>query len=311
MKYPLYSKKIETSIDQSLDIFRKIIDYRDDRLFTEFLPRGYHCTTLYSVDECFYDQAMIAKFHLGMLITLLDDFADHPQHFNPLLLQEIYKIPFDCHNVKRDILNEKEQSILNLAEYLSNKILENIKIMPHFENLKNIFKFDLLRFYQANHFSELMTSHAEIINTDELLQLRPFNMGMVIAGMIDVIASSQFNLSELGAARRVFHLGQRFGSICNNFNTLSRELIESDITNEILVKGIERHLISLSDISQLTEKEISKKLSGIIIEMKTEQKNILKKLLQLKNEIHSFPCEQYVLGLKKLKSLHEAMQGVI
>lgn len=311
MKITAISTNIELAIDKSVNIYRKVIDYRDDRLFTEFLPSGYQATTLSSVDNCFLDYAMIAKFHLGMFITLLDDFADNPRYLNTFLLMEIYKIPFDRHSINEKALNENELAILRLADYLYQHIQDHIQVLPHYNTLLQVFKFDLLRFYQANKFSELMTQHIALVNSDELMQLRPFNMGIVISGMIDLFASSNFDLRELGVARHIFHLGQRFGSICNNLNTFSRELIEGDITNEIIVKGLERKLISSSDLNNKSSDTLHDKLHDIVKEMESEQSEILNKILDHNDEIHSFHCDKYVTGLNQLKLLHEAMKGII
>lgn len=303
------TKNVEIAIDQSINIYRKVITYRDDRLFTEFLPSGYYYTTLSSVDDCYFDHSMLAKFHLGLLITLLDDFADHPLHFNSLLLAEIYKIPFDRQHINAQSLNDKELSILHLADYLNQQIHNNIQVLPHFDKLYQIFKFDLLRIYQANQFSELMMNYIEIANSHELIQTRPFNMGMVISGMIDLFATSNFDLQELGSARYIFHLGQRFGSICNNVNTFSRESMEGDVTNEIIVKGLERRLITSSDLNHISSEMLYHTLYSIVKEMEQEQSIILNEILQL--EIHSFDRGKYVLGLNQLKLLHETMQGII
>lgn len=312
MNKRLISKSVKEIIHQSLHVYRQIIPYRDNRLFTEFLPKGYCYMTLTSVDDCFYDQVLSAKFHLGMLITLLDDFADHPRYFNPLLLEQIYKIPYSQQHINDSQLSHADDLIiLHLVKYLFQQIECNLKPLPHYASLKNILKFDLMRFYQANQYSELIMRHAEIVNTYELLQLRPFNMGMVIAGMMDVIASSQFNLSELGVTRKMLHLGQRYGSISNNLNTFSRELAEGDITNEVLIKGLDRQLIIYADLKQLSYTEIRDKLHNIIAEMEKEQNEILNELIQEKFKINSFDCNQYVNGLKQLKLLHQSMQGII
>src|ERR1700752_1519100 len=96
------NEHIKESIIFSLNRYRKIITHRDDRLFTEFLPKGYDYTMLSSVDDSLYNKVALAKFHLGMLITLLDDFADHPKYHNPRLLKEIYKLPYFLQEIKKD-----------------------------------------------------------------------------------------------------------------------------------------------------------------------------------------------------------------
>jgi len=296
---------------QSLKRYRSIIGYRDDRLFTRFLPQGYACTMLSAVDNQCREQVMSAKCHLGMLITLLDDFADHPQHYNSILLNEIYKIPLDRQNVNHEKLSPSELSVLQLADYLLAAIHSSLLELPHYAYLKQILQFDLQQFYQANRYSSLITSLPCLLNTDELIRLRPFNMGMVMAGMIDIAGSSTFNFSELGAARHVLHLGQRFGSLCNNLNTFSRELNEGDMTNELIAKAIERRLITQDDCHHLSEESLAQKLTHLRLECEEEMGDIHVELAQYQQTIQSFSCKQYITGLVQLRALHEAMQGVI
>ncbi len=291
--------------------YREVIAYRDDRLFTEFLPQGYQFTTLSSVDDARFQQVIITKFHLGMLITLLDDFADHPQHLNSHLLQELYKIPYHETAICEAKLNLAGPAIMELARQLAHGLLKHLESFPHYAALNKVFKFDLLRVYQANHYSELLSQQPALLNADELVAMRPFNMGIVAAGMIDVFASSRFNLSELGGARHVFHLGQRFGSICNNIHTLRREWNEGDVTNEIIVKGIDRKLITAADLNQLSAENAVDRLSGIVAEVEDEQHIILNTINSYTHEIQSFKCSEYAIGLQQLQSLHASMQGVI
>jgi hypothetical protein len=156
-----------------------------------------------------------------------------------------------------------------------------------------------------------MTRFPKLVNSEELLQMRPFNMGMVSAAMIDVLASTEFDLKELGAARRIFHLGQRYGSISNNLITFKRELLEDDITNEITVKGLERHLINRKDLERLNHEQLLDKLSSIVSEITDEQNNIIKNFAAHLHDVHSFSLDQYVYGLKQFKLLHESMQEYI
>lgn len=300
---------IHQRIYESIQKYRKIVDYRNDLLFTEFLPTGYQYITLSSIDKSLLDDVIIAKVHLGMLITLIDDFADNPNYLNSALLSEIYKISFQKNNNTFPPFNTQEISILSLVEYLIQTIGNRISRFPHFQHLDQIFQYELMMIYQANFLSELMTTHENFSHISEVESLRPFNMGMMMAYMIDVAASSTFDLKELGIARHIFHLGQRFGNICNNLTTLIRELKENDVTNEIIMKGIYRHLITRENLSELTNKEILHKLDGIINELKNEKKEIINKISAIK--INSFDSNQYQYGLIKLQKLHESMHEVI
>lgn len=304
-------EKIQLQLAHSLKLYRNVISYRDDELFTKFLPEGYAHTTLSSVDSIYYEQVMMSKIHLGMLITLLDDFADHPLYFNELLLNEMYKLPYHMQLIQTDHLSSYENTIIQLANTLLKIILANLSDLPNFKNLHALFKFDLLRIYQANHYSSLLTQYKQLFNSEELVSLRAFNMGIVIAGMIDIMGSVSFSMLELGSIRQILHLGQRYGSICNHIYTFEREFIEGDFTNEVLVKGLERHFISPLDLNNYSIHQIMTKLSPIFLELKIEQQTILDRILQFNSSLNTFSCQQYVEGLLALNILHASLQEII
>src|SRR3990167_2533466 len=81
-----YNKKIK--------LYREYFPHRQEYLFNHFLLKGYQLTTLSSVADEFFPDLLSAKLHLGMLITLLDDFADHPKFHQPQLLDKLYQLPY-------------------------------------------------------------------------------------------------------------------------------------------------------------------------------------------------------------------------
>lgn len=306
----LLTKKIHLMIKKLLSQYRIVITQRTDQLFTEFLPLGYSMTTLTSVASDLYEDVIIAKCHLGMLITLMDDFADVPTQANVNLLHAIYKIPHDTHSAATK-LTPHEIKILNLAKYLHINMFKLISQLPNYNYFENIFRYDYLRAYQANYYAELLTAHPEIIYPTEFSEIRPFNMGMMIAGMIDLLASPKLRLSELGLMREVFRLGQRYGSIANSIFTFAREHMQNDITNEILIRAISRNLISLRMLTQYSPLELQAKVEHIITELQTEQIALLNSVAECEHKILTFSCASYQKSLTQLHALHQTMAGII
>lgn len=280
-------------------------------LFTDFLPAGYQLTTLSCVAADYYHDAILAKLHLGMLITLLDDFADNPRVHNSRLLYELYKIPFNINCSNRHALNEQECTVFDLTCYLADKILEHIRHLPGYKKLLPVVQFDLNDIYRANQYSALITQQAVMLNSYELTHIRPFNMGMVMAGVIDLMASPGFDYQELGSMRYVLHRGQRYGSISNNITTFQRELAEGDVTNEIIIKGIERNLLNLTEMKSMSADMVLSLLEPVMQEMILEQSIILNEISSLKENIHSLNVAYYADGLQKLHHLHMSLQGII
>jgi hypothetical protein len=113
-------------------------------------------------------------------------------------------------------------------------------------------------------------------------------MGIVMAGMIDLMSISTFKINELGQSREIFLLGQRAGRISNVLTTLEREIYEKDITNEILSYNHKNTQSSITDLE-------------------LELADIINRLMNYKN-IKCFSTAKYSIGIKKLHDLHQNLK---
>ncbi len=274
------------------DDYRAVISYRDDALFSEFLPRGYTMTTLSSVAPEHYFRALLIKCNLGMFITLLDDFADNPELRNKALLEKLYRIPFDDEFIDLSCCTEPEKNICALALKIRGNMKTHIRQLSGFMNFYDIFKFDFEEIMRANQYSELMTDRSDIVNPEECRHYGAYNMGMVLAGMIDLMSTPELR-DPLGVLRHVFLLGQRYSRLCNLNTTLDREKSENDNTNEFVVLA---------------------QYEGTTIEEQQHRANeemavIIDRIRRF--EIQQFDAARYVLGLENLCALHIAMTGKI
>lgn len=262
--------------------YREIISHRDDCLFLQFLPQGYEATTLSAVPAALRDTLLVAKVNLGMYITLVDDFADNPEHFRPRLLPILHRVPFHWEEVRHAALPASERAILSLANDLCDGFFSPLRDLPHAEKLLPVFRFDLEQFINANWFASLVTGLPELANETEIRQYGSFNMGMVASGMMDVMALPGLRLTELGDIRRVLYLGQRIGRICNVLVTFDRENREGDLTNELMVS--DRDLVE-------------------------ERERHFRELRRRENAITSFSVAAYARGLRRVQALHERLRG--
>ncbi len=266
----------------TLERYRQVISYREDDLFLKFLPRGYEATTLSGVPDYLRGVLLQAKVSLGMYITLVDDFADNPKLHRPDLLNVLHRVPFHWEEVRQVIVPAADREVIKLARHLCEEILVPLSSLPHARKLHPIFHFDFEQFLNANWFSSLITGLPELANETEARRYGTFNMGMVVSGMMDVMSLPNLHWEELGAIRRILHLGQRIGRICNVEVTFDRELIEGDKTNECLVSS--RDLLY-------------------------ERATHFEELQRLAPSIRSFSVLEFVQGLKELQSLHHQLRG--
>lgn len=266
-----------------MDGMREIAPFRNPRLFSEFLPLGYGMTTLNTVSN--RDEVISLKVGLGTLITLYDDFADRPDRLNSRLLQLLYRIPFDPLDLSNPFLNGPEKSTLKLARSLFDKLIGGVKTLAPPADLIEVFYFDLKQFFLANLYSELLTKNPHLKNEPENRLYLHHNMGIVMAGMIDVMGIPDFDISELGRARSLFLLGQRAGRISNVLTTIERERTETDVTNELMAGG--------------SAESLEGELKSIFLQMKAF------------GDLKSFSAGDYRRGIQSLHELHVNFKGVI
>jgi hypothetical protein len=267
---------------QDLNHMQRISPFRSRRLFDEFLPRGYEMTTLNTVED--KSEVIGLKVILGTLITLYDDYADRPDRLNSKLLQLLYRLPFETLDVHDAFLRPCEREALGLARSLFEKLMSGMGQLPNYESLIALFKFDLRQFFLANQYSEYLTQLPHLANGLENKLYLHHNMGIVMAGMIDLMSLTSFSHLELGKAREIFLLAQRAGRISNVLTTFEREQQEGDVTNELLISdrlSLEQELARIYEVMRET------------------------------NEITAFSAKLYTSGFMQLHGLHLKMQGVI
>lgn len=284
-KFPFTNLRDE--IETLTKTYRESSTLRPEVLFRDFLPTGYRFTTLTSVDGRFVDLVIFAKIHLGMIVTLYDDLADHPRYYNPELLQHLYKLNVGIDHVPARSLALQDQKVFNLARYLFQRLTLLLQHFPHYKELFPVLRFDLEQFYISNKYSELMTKLPAVRNLTESRLLGPYNMGMVAAGTIDLMASSGFDRRELGTCREIFILGQRAGRISNLLFTLRREISEGDLTNEILMTSSENY-----------QNPLHQEFADILTKLQNQG-------------IQTFSTAQYATGLQALNQLHQNLEGQI
>lgn len=290
---PLVSEaSFDSRLRETLDAYREVIPYRSDLLFTRFLPTGYRMTTLSCVEERFLFRVLFIKCNLGMFITLLDDFADNPELRNKELLAQLYRVPFDDEFIDLSQCSVIESKICQLALRLRANMKEHILELPGFLPYYDVFKFDFEQILRANQYSELMTDFPDIINPAECRQYGAYNMGMVLAGMIDLMTSSKL-ADPLGVLRQIFIAGQRHGRLSNVISTMNRERKEEDNTNE-LVGLASFHGTSIASQQARAENEMA---------------DVVRKLEAVR--IEHFDLPRYVQSLRDLHHLHMSMVGTI
>lgn len=290
--YKYIEQSLEYKIRSLVQAYQTTDTKRHPRLFTEFLYPGYVMTTLPTVSPESFEEVILAKMQLGMLITLYDDLADNPHYYNPKLLRKLYSLTLEDTDGHFDSnLKQNEKPIFELAQRLVLGIKTIVQQLPYGHILIDIINFDLEQIYLANKYSEKLTANPFLQNIYESKLYGPYNMGMVAAGMIDLVASPCLNLEHVGAMREVFALGQRMGRIANLCTTYDREIQENDFTNEAQIYY--KTTMAKRDYFKILLEEFD----DLAIQIKEkDQMNI---------------AEKYVVGLYQFLHLHIQLKEIL
>ncbi|MEW6056580.1 MAG: hypothetical protein AB1540_08185 [Bdellovibrionota bacterium] len=285
----LKDRHMLNTIEQNM---AEIAPYRKPALFSEFLVKGYTAITLSFVSEAKFSELLRAKVCLGTLITLYDDFADRPTQNNPHLLEILYQLNFGRRDSVRS-LNPRDHHVVEFAKSLFTELEDILIRQPHYRTLREILDFDLKQFYSANQYSSLVMSNPHMKNILENRLYAHHNMGMIMVGMMDLMACERIDFLEFGAIREVLLLGQRMGRIFNVLTTHNREAIDGDITGE------------LATCANKIEIEIAKQ------ELRQEIQDLHNKMRGFNTRITTFSVDSYLEGLTAVQKLHEKMEGTI
>ncbi len=276
---------------QLFDRIQPHVKERAPQLFTRFLPAGYRLTTLSSVAESSSDAVVEAKVLLGTIITLMDDLADHPRYRDDEMLARLYRIPAEIMYglPVTEALSEFEVLVRALIAELFERVNQ---LGARAQVLLPFFCFELEQFFQANRYSALISELPYAANRYENRQIVSYDMGIVAAGVIDLMASPRVDLRELGLIRELLARAQVICRIMNVVSTAARERRERDVTGELV--GLEA--------------------AAFLNAQNALREEVRDKLAQLKSQgdkIRSLRVDEYVQGLAQLADLHTAHEGII
>lgn len=279
------SSPLSEILEEITELAVRVSPHRNRKLFSEFLPMGYRMTTLSSVSEELQESNLFVKRCLGTIITLYDDLADNPELRNPELLKDLYQIPFGR---KNRFKAKDTNSLGQILSYLWELVFHEISNFPHYKLLHQAFEFDVLQFFNANRYAELITSCPYLFNLEESRCYLPHNMGIVLVGTVDLMCSNLIDIKSIGSARTLFAEAQRAARMMNMISTADRELAEGDRTNELI----------LAENRGKANLILKKQIQSILHSLQA-------------SELTFFSVKDYIQGMESLFSLHKEFQGVI
>ncbi|HET6345394.1 MAG TPA: hypothetical protein VFH51_10695 [Myxococcota bacterium] len=281
---------------------RTCVSARDDALFTEFLPRGYALMTLSTVPAVHATELLYAKVRVGMLITLYDDQADHPRRRDRAVLRALCRLPFAP-------ATPGAPPLVHLAAALWHEVEAVIRRLPQYTLLRDLFAFDLHQVYQAMRYSELLGDLPALANRTENRAYLAHNMGLVLVGMMDLMALPTLPENELGRIRTFLLLGQEVARLSNVLCTWEREVAEGDYTSEVAAMGIEDGVIDAAAAQSPCTHASQSLLATQVAHLSADQARLLSQVEARADSIQAFDAHRYVAGLRALHGLHQELQA--
>jgi hypothetical protein len=281
---------------------RSCVSVRHDALFTEFLPRGYSLMTLDTVPPTHATELLYAKVRVGMLITLYDDLADNPRCRNRAVLRALCRLPFAP-------MAQRAAPLVRLAAALWHEVLATVRALPQYALLRDLFDFDIQQVYQAMRYSEILGQMPGLANRAENRMYLAHNMGMVLVGMMDLMALPALRQNELGRIRSFLLLGQEVARLSNVLCTWTREIGEGDYTSELAARGIEDGVIDAVS-GEWPRTDVARSyLATQEGQLRADQGRLIRRLQSRAVGIQSFDARRYIAGLQGLHRLHQQMQA--
>ena len=250
------------------------------------------------------------KTLFNMFLALLDDVAD--KMLNKKLLSELLKIPFNPKQIQLSELNPQEKLYLEFTKKLWSGIYGEIKRYPKYEELSNVFEFDVSQLLNAMQYAYMVNKNPNLINKTEYWIYLSHNMQAIINLTLDLICLSRFDPHKIGILREIAWETQKMARIGNWASTWEREIEDKDFTSGIFAYAIHSGAINPEQLVQLNTTTLVQKIQSLNIEKilwdEWEKSYTTIKNLGIRAELEKIPI--FLNALEKLLFLHLSSRGL-
>lgn len=234
-----------------------------------------------------------------ILIVLIDDIAEKSKEEGLInnLLRNIFG-PIDSRGKKYFTISFRMWEIIE----------KNIKALPLYGKMQEIFRYDFTQVLNAIKYSYLANKYPFLINMSEHWFYAPYTLQGLVNCDIDLMSMPKFHSDELGKIREIFLSTQRLARIVNCLSTWEREIYEGDFANSMFAYAKESKIISTDDLNKKksARKYIIKKIkkSRIKNDLLKEWENCYNRINNLCRTVKSINRIIFLAQLKELSSLY-------
>src|SRR5690348_14681125 len=221
-------------ITEEIEQYMKI-GHRGEVLF-DWILRVFENLGLSTVKEQYLNSISIAKTRLLLFTVLIDDPVDNVEKRNFKLFMELIKIPFGSEFVNISTFNEKEKEYFEFAKGIWSKIISEVKRYPNYKKFEGAFEFDVKQLINSMEYSKFANTYPNAVNVIENDTYLHHSTFVLVQTDLDLMCSENFDEKELGLIRELSFVSGKMARVGNLMKTYPRELIESDMSSEALVK---------------------------------------------------------------------------
>lgn len=282
------------------------------RFLWQWCAKGVRLTTLPCVEPSLVDDVFETKMLSILFGTLIDDIADQEQD-REMLESAINIEQVDWRSASICPWDPRRQVYIETIADLWAQVWNRCKQFPRFSTYEHLLRFDNQQILNAMRYALLVNEKPSLLNVIEHDHYQPHNMQIMFMATVDLCASPDFDVAELGRAREIFWHAQRMGRIGNMITTWEREVLDRDFSSGVFAYAIHKGYIEPSQLSSLPAHEIMSILeeAGCQDHFIADWEGHRTKIQEQVRQIRSVDMTPYLEAFERLIKLHLCSRGLM
>jgi hypothetical protein len=246
-------------LEPTIKLYKKI-GRRNLYLF-DWLLYMYENIYFLGVDVKLINKIAVEKTKLAIFDVLIDDVSDSADTEYDTFNTEILKIPFESKYIDTHKLTPTQREYIRVTKHIWDDYITTVKTFPRYGDFKRAFEFDVYQFINSMRYAHFVNTTPNVSNLLENRTYGHHSMIVILTGLMDLMNIKTFDLEEFPKIRKILYYSQQLARIGNMMNTYPREIIEKDVSSEIMTLAIENKALSREAIQN--DKNTQEKLKKI------------------------------------------------
>lgn len=278
---------------------------RKPALFDWFY-NSFECLYLSCVDSSMISTLADIKTCLSMIGVAVDDSCDYAslieKNGGDKFSYEILSLLYNTDKVVSGtytLLNANLGNniyIKTVYDIYSDLLGTHIISLPRYCDFKGEFLLAMRNVAESMEFSYLLNKNKIIYPLFHVVRNRAASTMVVTHSILDLMASDNFDSSELGKAIVLFKMMDIVVMLTNTINTWKKEIVENDYSCPLISLALETKFIKFSDFEKNSAENMIKRLSPLSETIKDELNKamLLTKEFAENSEIKSFDTSTFI-----------------